>query len=325
MVSLFEIKLPFATYLGFFLKTQPILVAFLLNCVMIVVRGDVMKNYTVLIIDLKKSRSYSVEDRNSIQNYINTVIQNLNEVFSNTLTREVEFSAGDEFQGLFKSPEAAYLYFRMISMLISPVEIRAGIGVGEWNIKIEKASTTAQDGPAYHNARYAIENVKDALGYSILLYSGNENDLFLNDVINTSFAITSNHSEYQNELMLLSEILYPIDYHGIIDYSKMGLISKLVTLKNKLNYYTYYKKSKLVKKYPFDKIACMNFEPSPIDAANDDSTFYVSGGKKRGMTTRLSEILNISRQSVEKTFKTANIYEARNSTIVALKFMDKYL
>ena len=284
-----------------------------------------MKNYTALIIDLKKSRSYSVEDRNSIQNFIISVIEKLNQVFSNSLARDVEFSAGDEVQGLFISPESAYLYFRMFCMLVSPVDIRAGIGVGEWNVKIENASTTAQDGPAYHNARNAIENVKDALGYSVLLYSGTKIDLFLNAVINTSFALTSNHSEYQNELMLLSELLYPIDYRGIINNSKIGLISKLVTSKNRLNYYTYYKKSKSVKKYPFDEIEFMELESIPIDAANDDSSFYVSSGKKRGMTTQLSEFLNISRQSIEKTFKTANIYEARNSTIVALKFMDKYL
>ncbi|WP_313163968.1 SatD family protein [Sedimentibacter sp.] len=285
-----------------------------------------MKNYTALIIDLKSSRSYSVEDRNSIQNYIITVIQNLNEVFSGSLSRDVEFSAGDEVQGLFVSPESAYLYFRMFSMLISPVEIRAGIGVGEWNVKVENASTTAQDGPVYHNARYAIDNLKDAIGYSVLLYSGSKVDLFLNAVINTSFALTNNHSEYQNELMLLSELLYPIDYRQVIGHNKISLISKLITSKNKLNYYTYYKKSKSVKKYPFDKIEYISFESFPIDAAaNDDSTFYVSGGKKRGMITQLSEILNISRQSIEKTFKVANIYEARNSTIVALKFMDEYL
>ena len=172
---------------------------------------------------------------------------------------------------------------------------------------------------------HAIENVKDALGYSVLLYSGNEVDLFLNAVINTSFALTSNHSEYQNELMLLSELLYPIDYRQVINHNKINLISKLITSKSKLNYYTSYKKSKLVKKYPFDKIVFMNLESLPIDAANDDSNFYVSSGKKRGMTTQLSEILNISRQSVDKTFKTANIYQIRNSTIVALKFLDKYL
>lgn len=311
--------------IGCFLKTQPISIAFLLNCVTMIVRSDVMKNYTVLIMDLKKSRSYLVEDRNSIQNYIIIVIKKLNEVFSSSLARDVEFSAGDEIQGLFISPESAYLYFRMFCMLVSPVEIRAGIGIGEWNIKIENASTTAQDGPVYHNARNAIQNIKDSLGYSVLIYSGTEADLFLNALINTSFVLTGNHSEYQNELMLISELLYPVDYRQVIDHSKINLISKLAASKNKLHYYTYYKKSKSVKRYPFDEIEFMNLEPIPIDAANDDGNFYVSSGKKRGMTTQLAEILNISRQSIEKTFKTANIYEARNLTIVALKFMDKYL
>lgn len=304
---------------------QPISVAFSFDCFIILVRGDVVENYTALIIDLKKSRSYSVADRNSIQNYIITAIDKLNQVFSNSLARDVEFSGGDEVQGLFISPESAYLYFRMFYMLVSPVEIRAGIGVGEWNVIIENANTAAQDGPAYHNARKAINNVEDALGYSVLLYSGTKKDLFLNAVMNTSFALISNHSEYQNELMLISELLYPIDYRGIMNLSKINLISKLVTSKNGLNYYTYYKKSNSVKKYPFDKIEFMELEPVSIDAAYDDSDFYVSGGKIRGMATKLSDVLNISRQSIEKTIKTANIYEARNSTIVALKFMDEYL
>lgn len=284
-----------------------------------------MNNYTALIIDIKKSRSYSVEDRNSIQNYIVSVIRSLNEVFSNSLARDMDFSSGDEVQGLFFSPESAYLYFRMFSMLISPVEVRAGIGIGEWNVKIENESTTAQDGPAFHNARYAIKNAKGALGYSVLLYSKNQVDLYLNAVINTYFALTSNHSEYQNELMLLSELLYPIDYHQVINYSKINLIFKLVKSRSKINFYMVYKKNKGVKKYPFEKIKVLDFKPIPIDAANDDNSFYVSGGKKRGMSTQLAEILNISRQSIEKTIKAANIHEARNLTIVALKFMDKYL
>lgn len=282
-----------------------------------------MENFTALIIDLKKSRSYSVEDRNSIQNYIITVIQNLNDAFMYTVAREVEFSAGDEMQGLFKSPEAAYLYFRLFNMLISPVEVRAGIGVGEWSIKIDNASTAAQDGPVYHNARYAIENVKDSLGYSVLLYSGRDNDIFINSAINTSFILTNSHSEYQNEIMLLSELLYPIDSHNVIDSNKMRLLSELVILKNKLNYYTCLKKSKSVKRYPFDNIK--RIDPYPIDAINEDNTFYVNSGKKRGMAMHIADMLGISRQSIEKTYKTAKIYEARNSAVVALKLMDKFL
>ncbi len=284
-----------------------------------------MEKFTVLVIDLKKSRSYSIEDRNSIQNYIIAVIQKLNETFMNTILREVEFSAGDEVQGLFSSPEAAYLYLRLFNMLVSPVELRAGIGVGEWSIKIENASTTAQDGPVYHNARYAIENVKDSVGYSVLLFSGKENDIFINSAINTPFILTSNHSEYQNEIMLLTELLYPINSHNVIDGRKMHHLSELVKLKNKLNYYTYFKMRKSVKKYPFDDIKHIIIDPYQIDAINDDNTFYVNSGKKRGMTMHLSDALGISRQSIEKTYKTAKVYEARNSTLVALKLMDKYL
>lgn len=284
-----------------------------------------MKNYTALIIDMKKSRSYTIEDRNAIQYYIFDVLEKLNDLFSYALAKNVEFSAGDEVQGLFICPEAAYLYFRIFSMLISPTQVRAGIGVGEWNVKIDHASTTVQDGPAYHNARRAIESVKDTLGYSVLLYSGSEMDLYLNAVINTAFALTDNHSEYQNELMILSELLYPIDYGHVVNSERLNSVFELLTRKNKLDYYSYYKKSRSMRNYPFDEIQYRNPKPFVVDALNVEEDFFVSGGRTRGMSLQLSEILNISRQSIEKTFRTANIYEARNSTIVALKFMDKFL
>ena len=284
-----------------------------------------MESYVALIIDLKKSRSYSVNDRTAIQNFIITVTHELNQIFRHSITRDVKFSAGDEVQGLFMSPEAAYLYFRLFNMLIFPVEIRAGIGVGEWNIKVENAGATAQDGPAYYNARRAIKETNDAQGYSVLLYSGNENDIFINSAISISFTLTNNHSSYQNELALLAEMLYPINAHNVLDAGKMHLLAKLVSAKNKLNYYTTIKQSKSVKKYPFDATGHINLASSPIDAINDENTFYIIGGKKRGLPTQLANIFGISRQSIEKTFKSANIYAARNFTIVALKLINKYL
>jgi len=260
--------------------------------------------------------------RNSIQNYITAVISSLNGIFSNSLAKEVVFSAGDEIQGLFLSPESAYLYLRMFCMLIFPVEIRAGIGIGEWNIIVENASTTAQDGPAYHNARTAIKNVKDSSGYSVLLYSGKDADLYLNALINSYFALSSNHSEYQNDIMLLSELLYPIDYHQAISYDKIKNIFELIALKSRINYH---KKGKSAKKNILEKIKFLNFTPMPIDAANDEEYFYVTSGKKRGLTKQLAEILNVSRQSVEKTIKASRINEIRNLTIATLKFMYRYL
>ena len=104
-----------------------------------------MKKYTALIIDLKKSRAYSIKYRNSIQEYIMDIIHSLNNIFYKSLVKNVDFSAGDEIQGLFDSAEAAYLYFRMFSMLVSPIEVRAGIGVGNWDVVVEGAFTEEKE------------------------------------------------------------------------------------------------------------------------------------------------------------------------------------
>ena len=152
-------------------KKQPIRVAFCKSLWYTTQRGDNMEEYTALIIDLKSSRKYNIRARNNIQEYIMHVVDVLNYIFRKSLEKDVDFSAGDEIQGLFSSTKAAYLYFRMFSMLVSPIEIRAGIGIGSWEVVIKDAGTTAQDGRAYHNARYAIKAVEESKGYSVLLFS----------------------------------------------------------------------------------------------------------------------------------------------------------
>jgi len=299
-----------------------------------------MQRYAALIIDLEKSRSYSIEERVAIQQYFIKSISCLNKIFSKALEKEVEFSAGDEVQGLFRYPEAAYLYLRMLSMIIFPVKIRAGIGMGDWDVKIEDASTTAQDGTVYHNARYAINNVKSATGCSVLFCSGQELDLYVNSLINTSFALTNNLSKYQSELMLLLELLYPIDYCETLDYKKVRQILDFVIDYKKIldsvkpgsraaDMSMVRSNSKPNRIDPFEKLKYSvlyeNFTSIPIDVMYDISTLFVSGGKKRGMSKQLSELLNISRQSIEKTIKAANFYEIRNLTIAAIKFMDRFL
>ncbi len=282
-----------------------------------------MDNYTALIIDLKKSRAYEKDDRNSIQEYIYNVIKVLNIIFKKAIAKEADFSGGDEIQALFLSCESAYLFLRMFNMLVSPVEIRAGIGVGQWDVIMRDASTTAQDGSAYHNARYAIENIKNTNGYSVLLYSGSKSDFIINSLINCTTLILNKHSEYQNELMLILELLYPIDVHHTIDEVEIRRVLDLLFFKNYINYFSKPKistKPDLIEKLKANKLtSCM------VDALNENDDFFVTSGKKRGLANELSELIGVSRQSIEKTIKTANIYEARNSTVAALKFMDMYL
>jgi len=54
----------------------------------------------------------------------------------------------------------------------------------------------------------------------------------------------------------------------------------------------------------------------------EKENFYITEGKKRGLSTQISKLLGVSRQSTEKAIKTGNIYDLRNLTIATLKAMD---
>lgn len=257
-----------------------------------------MKKYAALIIDLKKSRSYSIAERNLIQQKIMETLHKLNRIFSKSLEKEVEFSAGDEMQGLFTFPEAAYLYLRLFQMMTHPVELWSGIGIGKWDVVLKNASTTAQDGSSYHHARKAVNEAKNSFEYSSLLFSGEKQDLMVNSLIGAISILVKKQSEYQNRLMLLSELLYPINTGNILDENSFHEL--------------------------FDQMGIHEFLSSPIDAEEKEETFFIIHGKKRGLSTQLSDILEISRQSIEKSIKAANIYEIRNLVIALLHAMKEY-
>ena len=241
------------------------------------------------MIDLKNSRSYSIQDRNNIQNSILNSINILNKIFKNSIEKEVEFSAGDEIQGLFVSPQSAYLYYRLFSTIIFPIEIHSGIGFGTWDIKVDGASSTAQDGTVYHYARKAIDEAKKSLEYSVLFYSKNKNDIIVNSLINSN--------------NLLAEILYPIISGDMIEYKELKELLKFIQFERKEN-------------------LIIDIDYPVISTQIEKESFYITEGKKRGLSTQISKLLGVSRQSVEKAIKTGNIYELRNLTITVLKAME---
>ena len=285
-----------------------------------------MKKYATLIIDLKNSRKYNTRVRNNIQEYIIHVVQVLNYIFRESLKKEVDFSAGDEIQGLFSSVKASYLYFRMFSMLLSPIEIRAGIGVGTWDVVIEYAGTTAQDGRAYHNARHAIHAVEESRGYSVLLYSEHPNDMIINSLFNSTALIINKQSNYQNEIMLLSELLYPINYDNIINTFKLDGIFELLRFKNeffKIDAFSMYVMKGKQKESLFSRLnySDIEMESKPIDIMYANDLFFVEEKKIKGLSSQLAELVGVVRQSMDKTLKSGLIYEARNLAITTLMFL----
>ncbi|MGM9588925.1 MAG: SatD family protein [Faecousia sp.] len=280
------------------------------------------RDYAALMIDLKKSRSYTKEDRNSIQYYIMDVINLLNRLYRREIVREVDFSAGDEIQGLFASAEAAYLYYRIFSMWLHPVEIRAGIGVGGWDVQIDYKGTTSQDGPAYHNARLAIKHADDSEGYPVLFFSGSRSDITINTIIGGAASIMAKQSAYQNQIMLMTELLFPICnyYVRAYDYITPRDIERFLYEKSEFDHEV----DKIMRPLPLDRLTGSIIEMiDPINAEDvrEETKFYITSGKQRGIPTKLASIMDISRQTIEKTMKAGNIYTARNMAITAINEM----
>lgn len=275
--------------------------------------------YTALMIDLKKSRSYSDIDRFEIQDFFLDAMFCLNYIFEPSLAQEVSFSAGDELQGLFIRPEAAFLYLRLFKMLIFPVQVHAGIGYGDWSIQINDAGTTAQDGPTYHNARHAIFEAKKAADYSALIYSRTNMDSLLNTLMNSCFLLTENQSLYQNELMILAEIMWPIWQEGLFP-ERMPALTDIMQHKYRLQYFSSWKHNN--QKYPFSNLISM---PYPFNIAYNEykKSYYVASGRPRGASQIIAEITGTSRQSVDRVLKAGNIFEERNTAITTAQYLSK--
>ena len=287
------------------------------------------QKYTALIMDLKNSREYSERERYEIQNHLFIILDFLNKVYEENIIRRVDFSAGDEMQGLFSTAESAYLFYRLLSIWLHPVKIRAGIGVGSWDLQIADRGTTSQDGKAYHNARDAINNTSDADGYSVLIYSKTSQDIALNTIIGGAAAITENLSVNQNQLLLTTEILYPICFQSELHWpSNPDMISGLLQEKSHFDHET----GKISRALPLDQIRYLPMKvydqgrTMPKDDLYkqlESGAFYITSGKQRGIQTELAKILSITRQTVSRSLNTGNTYIARNMALTALCEMKK--
>ena len=279
------------------------------------------QKYAALIMDLRNSRSYSDLDRYLIQNHIIQVINFLNKTFYKNILRAVDFSAGDEIQGLFSTAESAYLFYRLLSIYLYPIKIRAGIGVGTWNLQISNRGTTSQDGQAYHYARHAINSTDNTDGYSVLIYSNTQKDVVLNTIIGGASTISESLSVNQNQLFLATEIMFPVYLNSEIEWP-LDLIEGLLIEKGKFDH----KVSQTNRDLPFDHIDLTlgKLDLERIHPKEDfykqlkRGAFFITSGKQRGIQSELAKILAIKRQTVARSLNSGNIYISRNMALAAL-------
>ena len=280
-----------------------------------------MKNYVSLIIDIEKSKSFEVKVRNEIQTYISDCIVRLNDLFRENMECSMTFSAGDELQGLFNDVIAAILYFRLFEMLMNPVRIRAGIGIGEWSVRIENGLSTQQDGPVYHRARNAIEEVYKAQLQNIRIVSEMD-DIWGNYLINASFILKRQQINAQNLVQIIIEFLYPFTTTNMCwdDWNK---IRELLEFKyrNSIKSFRAAGKTKSDqgnRNIDISKIAVI--DPILIDGNIKEAEDILL---KKNMTTTISKILGCTRQNVDSIVRRGNINKIRELDYAALQYVEQ--
>mgnify|MGYP000011631786 CR=1 FL=1 len=279
--------------------------------------------YSVLMIDIVNSKKLSNVDREDIQIFIKKSLNVLNEIFKPSLVFDVVFSAGDEVQGLFKNPVAPFLYFRLLRMIIDPVKIRCGIGIGDWEVKIKDGMSTEQDGSAYHLAREAIEVAHKKSEINIIFKSNTKNDYYINSLISATYEFAQKQTNQQRLVSLLIELFSPLYLERDMSLDDFGKFIFLLKNRDSIDYFK-------LNSFTLDssKFENISEEYNPIDILeklNNSESIYDKPTMIKGISFKVSDILETSRQNIEKSIKSSNVEILRNLDLTALMFIyDNY-
>jgi len=121
-------------------------------------KGGRASLYATVTADLVESRRLG--NRADAQEKIGQLVQSLNARFKNSLAAPFMVTLGDEIQGLLHDLEQVPRVVSSIHAIFHPSEISVGIGIGQIATKLS-GRVTEMDGPAFINARGAIETAKN--------------------------------------------------------------------------------------------------------------------------------------------------------------------
>ena len=160
--------------------------------------------YLALIADVIDSKM--VQERFDLQKQLEITLQKINGLFADYLASCFTLTLGDEFQALLKVDAPVFKIIDTLRSELTPTQLRFGIGLGEIVTAIDPLQSVGADGPAYWNARAAINFVHQKNDYGstqIYFSSGKENqDFFVNALIASGEAIRSGWRDSQEEILL---------------------------------------------------------------------------------------------------------------------------
>lgn len=164
--------------------------------------------YIAIIGDIKNSKN--IEERRNFQNKLNDILNEINEIFSNSISSNFTITLGDEFQGLLHSGEHVMDIIQYIKKEAYPIKIRFGIGIGAITTDINSMMSIGADGPGYYKARDSIDQLKtlekkneSTYGDVQIKIDGDNNlqELSLNSILNLMYCIEKEWTKKQRQVV----------------------------------------------------------------------------------------------------------------------------
>ncbi|HEM3582111.1 TPA: SatD family protein [Streptococcus suis] len=174
-------------------------------------------NYIAIIGDIVNSKQTS--NRSSIQERLKQQLNRINHSFAQDFASPFTITKGDEFQALCKPNPYIFLIIDQIQLAFrDEVEIRFGIGLGEILTAIDPKLSIGADGPAYWEARKAIDFIHDNHDYgtSKIAFSSEykQIDRVINSLLTSSDFIKATWNRSQTDLFetLISKKIYQEEF-----------------------------------------------------------------------------------------------------------------
>ena len=156
-----------------------------------------------LIAGIVRSRRFQGKARERLQQKLEVVLGELNETYESALLARFTITIGDEFRALLHTAEPVADLLWDLESALSEVELRIGIGHGKLDTEL-KQEAVGMDGPVWHQARDAVEEVKkESLGGGVFRGFKSGDDEVLNGMARLLFHVRSQWTDRQRSVIRL--------------------------------------------------------------------------------------------------------------------------
>lgn len=264
-----------------------------------------MKNTSL---QLKINNFGSYDNRLLIQKLLLSTIDFLARLFNKDILEKSQI-ASDGLVAFFKNSYSSILYYRLFEVLLYPLEINAGLSVGSKEDVILRNSRDA--------LRFSLKN-----NTGLIIKTKNKKDQYLNMLLKLRLEIREHPTIQANLVQLFSEFLNPLlaDFRIL---KRNDMIARLsLILKFKEEFFNYLKSN--VKKetrffnHRFPKIDFVRYGEliEIVELKNNvflkEYVMIQQDNWKKGFSTKVSDILGITRQIIDRNYNYLNFSNLRN-------------